>query len=47
MQFQSVKDFHYGVAVAQQDGKFGVINTKGAWIVKPVYEEALGYSAYY
>lgn len=36
-----VKDFQNGYALAGKNGKAGYINTKGEWVVNPIYDEEL------
>jgi hypothetical protein len=45
--FDFVKDFHYGAAVAVKNNKYGIIDMKGNWIIKPIYDDALGFTPYY
>lgn len=35
--FQKAANFHQGVAIVQQDNAYGLINTKGDWVLKPKY----------
>jgi uncharacterized protein (TIGR02145 family) len=36
--FQSVREFHEGLAVAQINGKWGFIDTKGNWVIQPNFQ---------
>lgn len=38
-----VKLFHYGMAVAEQNGKYGYINKKGSFVIYPQYDYAYAF----
>lgn len=43
-QYLSMLGFHGGYAVAQdRNGKFGVIDLKGSWVIKPTFDELSGF----
>lgn len=43
-QYLSLSGFHGGYAVAQdRNGKFGVIDLKGTWVIKPTFDELSGF----
>lgn len=37
--YEEANDFHEGLAVVQKERKWGVINTKGDWVVPPSFQE--------
>ena len=39
-QFSYAADFSEGLAVVQQNGRYGYINPQGEWIVEPQYANA-------
>lgn len=41
--FDSIYQFRFGFAPAQQGGKWGFIDRNGSWVIKPVFEEASGF----
>jgi hypothetical protein len=44
-QFSGAMGFSGGVAAAEQDGRWGLIDTTGAWILQPVFDAAAPASA--
>lgn len=43
-QYLSLSSFHGGYAVAQaRNGKFGVIDLKGTWVIQPTFDELSGF----
>lgn len=43
-QYLSLSGFHGGYAIAQdRNGKFGVIDLKGTWVIKPTFDELSGF----
>ena len=43
-QFEEVCDFSKGLAPVKQDGKWGLINTKGEGVIPCIYDEATWFS---
>ncbi|MEL6133872.1 MAG: WG repeat-containing protein, partial [Bacteroidota bacterium] len=43
--FERVKSFHYGVASVKAQGKWGLIDQKGSYIIPPTYPQAIEFES--